>query len=945
MWITSNKGYARVVVIDTIINHIRYYKSFALGKIIDLKNRIFKNKELGFFNFNEEKGEYKIFGESYTLPIEDNVSGETSQVNTELKSDVVTSTNETSITDKKSMLSDDLTNSAGKEESKQINTESTDQGNENKPNGNNSERVFITDNVKSCLSTYPNRGLSKHTIGFGAEFALHEIIVKSRIDEVIKKTLPNNDESDTFTVLMLSNLLGIDSALQVKNRYENSVLCLLYPNAKVTSQDISRFHEKFGSSIVETDLLLNHFDYIFNICGLSKDFNLDSAGVKCSSKAILEVDNWNHENDLGLGFRLGMLDHIKGMPIIPFVYSGNVHDVTTFSPVNRKLKVLGINPQIFRIDSAYIDDKNIDMCYDEKNNCICDYISRLKKRSTYYTPFIKNGLDFLKKEENIYIYNNRQLYIAKEKILAGTQKDKPAYIYLIYDKDLFDSEYKELKEKLIDGNITKHDFHEALKTIGVFCLISGKEYTCDQILHEYLKRIGIENTIKFSKNDLSVFPLRTYNQKTFYGKIYVGFYSLVVLRIVQFLLKKFDLNKKSFFNILANQTAYVYANKILIQNRIPAVNDIYEKLGIILPDEITIENDGSLTYQHAEKDDIPEWAIIAMQGKPYISKQKKEPTKKTNKDNSKKVNKNVTNEQKTERIPPKSKPGRKPGSRNEKTVKREGLVCTLSEILKQKCKNQGISEEEFQTMQAEAAAQNAKSSGRNTGSKNKRTLRKEALEEQARLYIDMLSNEFSLPKIAIINLILFNSTEAPTTPKSKQRGRPKGSFTEKTLEKKAIDKLIESSVALCQQEAADLNLTEEQLLSLATGITLKLTLTKDSSVDQSRKAPGGAKRSRLGVKHAATLKKEADMEKAYNWVSELAKKQGMTREEAIQRLWTRNRKMIVPDLPDPDVKTRGRNKGSYGRKRIEAEVIKFIIQSGLIGAADSDSCADKVASC
>ena len=85
----------------------------------------------------------------------------------------------------------------------------------------------------------------------------------------------------------------------------------LYLEAKVKSQDLSRFYTKLGSSVLETKLIINHLDYLFNKCGWSRDFILDAASV---------FDVWDKNGYREHAIRVEYLTHTVGMVVMPHIY-------------------------------------------------------------------------------------------------------------------------------------------------------------------------------------------------------------------------------------------------------------------------------------------------------------------------------------------------------------------------------------------------------------------------------------------------------------------------------------------------------------------------------------------------------------------------------------------------------------------------------------------------
>ena len=916
--IWKNGNYARLIFKDTIIGGIRKTISTALGKIIDLPNHIFKHKDLGTIKVDMTNGNL--------IPLSDQEYLQTAQQNVEIQQ-------ETSVQHdiKKQAETNTQQNTMNQAET------NTQQNTMNQAEINvheNSDKNLMTSDQQIHNFTYGD------TINLGLDFAIAEIIRKSRLEEVIRETLKDKVDSDTFIVLMIASLVKVGSANQIKDYYDNSILSFLYPKAKVTSQDISRFYSKMSKSTIETDLLYNHKKYLFNTCGLDGDFNLDSTGRSCNTKAIIEVGPWNHDGDVGYGIRIGLVDHSIGMPIMYFNMFGNAHDATTINTTFNKLQALGIEVKRVRFDNAYMSDSAIEQCYDKRNVLIHDYITRLKKNSRYATKYLKNGVDFLKTPKCRHFYNGRELFITREEIYVGENSDKPAYLYIIYDPELYHTEYEKAKKSYLEGEISEDEYDEKMKTLGIFCLLSGEKYGCDVIVHEYLKRVGIETTIRSAKNYLSLFPVRVHNDDTFYGKMLVGFYSLVTLRVIQFTLKRLDLDNVSIFKKLSRQFARVYENSIIIECKNPKVNDIYEQLGIVLPDIIKIEPDGSLNYDHAEVDDIPQWVINATQEQPYSSGPSKKVAEKKNTTTKKNTvspkDTHVSDKLQSQPSPTKSTPGRPLGSRNEKTKKREELVHTLNEILRIKREDAGVSDEDLKEMQEESTKKNLHFHGRKKGSKNKSTERMELLKQQASRFIDALAEKFSMTRTDIINLIVYQS-KCPPAPKHNGRGRPKGTLNAATVEKKAIQCLIESSLNPCLEHTDIQDVNEDDLKSLASDVMLNSSNESKSLSEDAQNASVHARGRRKGVKNASTLVKEANMDKAYRWLDEFCVTHSMSREAAIKRLWMQNRNTICPGVTASESHTRGRRKGSFGEKRIEKEVVKYISSSILTQKTSSDN--------
>lgn len=165
---------------------------------------------------------------------------------------------------------------------------------------------------------------------------------------------------------------------------------------------------------------------------------------------------------------------------------------------------------------------------------------------------------------------------------------------------------------------------------------------------------------------------------------------------------------------LRNQKCTIYQNRIVTDEPQREANESYKALGFACPEEIPVK-DGRMVYVHPEPGTLPA-EKKTRKGKKKANKtsEKTVPSNQntTNKnqqgsDKSRQPNGKVVSEQKetpieSDIVPPKRGRGRPKGSKNKKTLEREAAMAA-----------QGITEPK-------------KGKGRPKGSKNKKTLAREA---------------------------------------------------------------------------------------------------------------------------------------------------------------------------------------------------------------------------
>ena len=765
-------------------------------------------------------------------------------------------------------------------------------------------------------------------VTFGGEFLLNEVISTSGIAEVITKTFPDAKDADTCKSLIITNLLNIGSSRQIENWADGSILPFLCPKAQLKSQRVSEFYERAGSAATEASFYNHYTDYLFNKCGLGGTFQLDSTGARCSSKKITLANFWKHEGDTGYGPRVALLQEFSSMPAYAEPFSGNINDKTTYGPMIYRLDALGINIEHMIDDCGYYSAKNIDVNYKD-NVCIHDYIMKVKKDTKLLTQFTNEGFTSLIKSENATPFGGKVFYVDIHKVNAGTKHDKPAYLYVIFDNEKFHNDVKQIQKEFNEGKFDKNEYNIRFSRAGMFGLISGEKHTGAEILYLYNTKLTLEQSFDFSKNYAGLLPIRVHNDLTLHGRLLVWMLSLAVLRIIQIMLKSYNMDIVSFFNTLKKQYAHVYKNTIVVDSKRPDVNAIFAQLKINLPDKLELRYDGTVKYEHSEIPVTPEWSTLAKKYDPNTSEEPTLKPQKSKKDktDAKKSNKEQSGSTNGDKQPIKKKTpgnaGRIKGSENHKTIERRNFLQLLTNIRDKKAADEGMTPEDIEKMDKEIESNNVKVRGRKAGSKNKTTLLYEALESDAKAYIDKLAVKLSMTHEEVIKYILSladSSQDADTTTtESRGQGRPKGSYNQSTLETHAIERVV---VAMIVAYAECLNLDVYEFVDFVIGKTPTCSekdSDKDVVNDQEERKPEDRRGRKKGQKNAKTLIKEANLERGEVFLKKFQSENSLSRDEAIKLLWKQNNPFKESTTGDRPV---GRPKGSYGLKRIESLVLQ-----------------------
>lgn len=152
------------------------------------------------------------------------------------------------------------------------------------------------------------------------------------------------------------------------------------------------------------------------------------------------------------------------------------------------------------IDSGYGTGSNIDFFYDGSHNLKVGYITRVKSSDANLKSMIEKELPTLDSRENFVRYCDRYLFIKRQKICVGSKKDQPAWLYLGMDLERLNDEQRKLFRKALKEKLTDDEVFDAMEGEGLFAVLSGNEYSIDEILPAYYQRQAAEQVFDFARN-------------------------------------------------------------------------------------------------------------------------------------------------------------------------------------------------------------------------------------------------------------------------------------------------------------------------------------------------------------------------------------------------------------------------------------------------------------
>ena len=514
----------------------------------------------------------------------------------------------------------------------------------------------------------------KVSVDFGDAFFMNAFLHASGMMDIID-TIEYGNPDTLHAMLLFYTLSGLANCDAI-HWYEGSIASLLYPKANLSSQRISDFLASIGTPEKQMAFQKAYIHFVMEHYNPDKNILVDSSGLPNSIHFPLtakNVHNGKLSNEVRLIF---VVQKSTGLPLYYRAVPGNIVDVSTLSRIFLHLDSMGIEISSCIMDAGYNSGDNLDLFYDENHRCRIGFITRIGSGDKAFKELVSKELPGIERKENFVKYEDRYLFIIKRPVMVGSNKDNLAWMYLGLDCSRMSDEQHKLIKRANRDSLSIDEVYDAMQTEGVFGILSGKDYGCEEILPAYYQRQAAEQIFDFAKNYTKLLPLRTNNDATFNGHLLLSYAASCVVKMIQLRLKEANLFFGSRLACLRNQKCTVYQNRIVTDEPQKEANDTYKAFSMKCPDAIPI-TDGRLSYNPPAAGTIP-----------YERKKRK---------------KKLDGTEMPQTIKSPKKCGRPKGSKNKKTLERQSATAV-----------QGLAPKHGR--------------GRPKGSKNKTTLEREALE-------------------------------------------------------------------------------------------------------------------------------------------------------------------------------------------------------------------------
>ena len=438
-------------------------------------------------------------------------------------------------------------------------------------------------------TTLPSESIVPETekliLDFGDAWFLQEYISKQPFYESIKNALP--EESDTLLALIFYRLLTNKGAsCHAKIWYEGNYSYLAFPEANLTSQNISKVLKELGSEEVQRHFFEEYLSRIYGDDGAT-GILVDSTGVPNATKMdITQISN--HNGDINREVRLiYVIDRDNGMPIYFRYVAGNIIDVSTLITTVSELEQYGVSVNHAILDAGYFSEKNAIELFESG----IPFMTRLAPNKTVFKDATAGNLDDLMSQKYAYRYGERLVFIKKVKVdVCGYE----GYVYLCIDEDMYLMQHKKTILNALDDKKSADETDAAIKRLGAFAILTSEEISEEKLLPMYYTRQQVEQVFDISKNYADLLPIRVQSEQAFAGHLLICFMATAIMQKLQHdLLKRRSkkaksLNAESIMIYLRNQKCKVYKDYAIPQEPRKEVNAIYDIFKVQVPYKIPL---------------------------------------------------------------------------------------------------------------------------------------------------------------------------------------------------------------------------------------------------------------------------------------------------------------------------------------------------------------------
>lgn len=425
-------------------------------------------------------------------------------------------------------------------------------------------------NLKNDRRKKPNLILD-----FGDSYFVDSLIKTMRYDGVLDSIDYKN--KDTLWAMVEYYLLSGKANVHANTWYEGSFANILYPDADIHSQRISRLLDALGSEAVRRSYFKAHVRWLKEHVCDDPAIIVDSTGLPNAIKMDMTQVSSHNGKTSNEARMVTAIQRDSGYPIMFRAVPGNIVDVSTLSTTIATLAEYGVKTDLVMLDAGYVSEDNMRVLF----SAGIEFVARLpEKNRNIYADIMSRGLGSLKQPENLIEFNGRYVYAKQVECVIGGHT---ACAYLCFDVDASGDENHKAIRRSRKKKTSGAEMHQLFESSGLFVIISSLPYRADEILTVYYTRQLVEQYFDVSKGISKLTPLRAHTEKRVLGHLLLSQIAATINLYIQKKMHSLAGDSEEMFMGLRNQKCIVYASKIVTNEGQSGATKYYNKFKIKYP--------------------------------------------------------------------------------------------------------------------------------------------------------------------------------------------------------------------------------------------------------------------------------------------------------------------------------------------------------------------------
>ena len=413
----------------------------------------------------------------------------------------------------------------------------------------------------------------KSIVDFGNSYVVKKVAEDQGLQDILKSSF---EDFDTIMALICYQMTEGAAMYNAQEWIEGNIANILFPKAKLRSQDISRLINYLGREDVQSTFFRAYIEKFFKE---THGVLIDSTSLPSSINSSL--NNWGYSAD-GVDQKVGCLmlvDKLSKLPIYFRAIPGEIADVSTLKITIDQITRLGLKPESAVLDAGYFSEDNIVYLCGEGIN----FVTRMPRSRKQFKLLI-DEVSVMEVRKNAVQYGKRAVFIKSQEIKLY---DQTMFAHIILDPYKKAKDTEQLLSESFENEEPEEDTNSKMKYCGYLILISRCKLGKEEVLPTYYSRQLIEQVFGFAKSNNSILPLRVHSDQSIQGYLLLVFLSLVVFVMMrQKLQSKFTVEQALL--ILRNLKAKVYETEALVMEPNKKSKDIAKLLNIIMPTSVGI---------------------------------------------------------------------------------------------------------------------------------------------------------------------------------------------------------------------------------------------------------------------------------------------------------------------------------------------------------------------